>query len=334
MNVEAPPVTCRSLRMRRCFHVLFLLAIGCQKPTPAVSDPEPMKEAPVPTSTVSKSGETLMGSIASVPPKTVGVGSWYDATTYGWLGKTPTSTLESRFPAPSGAERVPVAAKSFGQFLRSLPLAPEGTPVRSYAGGVLHPADHANVAAVADLDIGTHDLQQCADSVIRLHAEWRWSLGKSEENRYHAGGGLVLAFDGYVKGDRLVVEGGAPKMSRIAKPQPATHALHRKWLDEVFGWANTGSLATEAKKIDIADLRPGDFFVMPGAPFGHAVLVLDVAVTKGKKHALIGQGFMPAQSFHVLRANGTPWFPIDEAAGAITTPFWKPFPWSSLRRLD
>ena len=328
-DVEAPSVTCRSLRMRRCFHVVFVLVVGCQGRAAPISDVEPAVEKPV-----APGGTALMASIAKAPPVAMASGPWYDANTYGWLGKAPTSTLVSRFATPAGATRVPLAAGSFGLFLRTLPLAPEGTPVKSYAGGVLHAADHPNVAAVADLDVGTHDLQQCADSVIRLHAEWRWSLGKAEETKYHAGGGLVLAFDGYVKGDRIVVENGAPKFARHAKPQAGSHATYRSWLDEVFGWANTGSLATEAKKVEIADLRPGDFFVMPGAPFGHAVLVLDVASAGGKKQALVGQGFMPAQSFHVLRTNGSAWFAIDEAAGALTTPFWKPFPWSSLRRLD
>lgn len=51
--------------------------------------------------------------------------------------------------------------------------------------------------------------------------------------------------------------------------------------------------------------------------------------------ALIGQGFMPAQDFHVLAAPRTeltsPWFPLD--GPAVETPFWNPFPWSTARRL-
>ena len=45
---------------------------------------------------------------------------------------------------------------------------------------------------------------------------------------------------------------------------------------------------------------------------------------------------MPAQSFHVLRPDAaSPWFvttPDDERG--VDTPFWRIFPWSSLRRLD
>jgi hypothetical protein len=74
---------------------------------------------------------------------------------------------------------------------------------------------------------------------------------------------------------------------------------------------------------------------MPGSP-GHAVLVLDLArAADGRRVALLGQGFMPAQSFHVLRPSreGT-WFAIDPGTSGIKTPFWPTFPWSSLRRLS
>ncbi len=33
------------------------------------------------------------------------------------------------------------------------------------------------IAAVAKLDVSSTDIQQCADSVIRLHAEWVWAAG-------------------------------------------------------------------------------------------------------------------------------------------------------------
>jgi hypothetical protein len=51
---------------------------------------------------------------------------------------------------------------------------------------------------------------------------------------------------------------------------------------------------------------------------------------------LLGQSYMPAQSYHVLRPSaGEVWFAIDPAAEGVQTPFWPaPFPWAAIRRLD
>jgi hypothetical protein len=63
------------------------------------------------------------------------------------------------------------------------------------------------------------------------------------------------------------------------------------------------------------------------------VLVLDVARAGDRRALLLGQGFMPAQSFQVLRpAEGAAWFLVEPGATALDTPFWPAFPWKALRR--
>ena len=64
------------------------------------------------------------------------------------------------------------------------------------------------------------------------------------------------------------------------------------------------------------------------------MLVLDVAEDgTGHRVALLGQGFMPAQSFHVLAsAPELGWFSLD--GDQVATPFWAPFPWANVRRLQ
>jgi hypothetical protein len=244
--------------------------------------------------------------------------------------------LTARFTPPAGFERVPAADGSFGAWLRGLPLAAPGTPVLTYRGDVLLPADHENIAAVVALDIGAADLQQCADSVIRLHAEWRWSTG-ARDMAYRAASGAMMPLARWMRGERPAEENNSLKWSARARPDPpgGDHASFRRYLDSVFTWANTGGLALQAKKITLEEARPGDFVVLPGSP-GHAVLMLDMAVGPGGQRAvLLGQGFMPAQSFQVLRPEkGRVWFTIDASGAGLKTPFWPVFPWSSLRRLD
>lgn len=249
-----------------------------------------------------------------------------------WTTDVPAvDTVEQRFAAPPGFMRVKVEKESFGAFLRSLPLAAAGTPVKSFAGKTLY-TSHPNIAAIVAMDIGNSDLQQCADSVIRMHAEWQWSIGKRDQ--HYTTTGPEMFYANYVAGDRYVWTGGKLTLKKVL-PSTASHESFRAWLDQVFGAANTGSLAREAKPIEVKEMQPGDFVVMPGVPFGHAVLIVDLARdTKGRRVALLGQGFMPAQSFHILRRSPTEnWFPIDEASGKLETPFWQPFPFSALRRL-
>ena len=265
-----------------------------------------------------------------------------DVAAYPWLADRTCAAqviaepLASRFAPPAGLARVPAAAGTFAAWLRGLPLRPKG-PVLDYRGGVVCAETDTRVAAVIAIDEGKADLQQCADSIVRLHAEWQWSRGERGAT-YRAASGAAMPFARWLAGERPSTDDGKKlvwKASARASDRD-DHGAFRKYLDAVFTWANTGALARDGAKVALADLRPGDFFVLPGGP-GHAILVLDVAQSaSGERALLLGQGYMPAQSFHVLRASGgSAWFTVDPAAGGVDTPFWPvPFPWSSLRRLD
>lgn len=253
---------------------------------------------------------------------------------YPWLaGAPPSRTLESAFPAPKGFTRVEEANGSFGAFLRDLPLQADGASVLAYDGSVIRSGSDPRIAAVSALDVGTRDLQQCADSIIRLHAEWRWAQSTRESISYPLTSGARAAWRDWSHGERPHVKGQRVSWSSDAAAD-GSHASFRRYLDFVFAYAGTRSLSAYATPVPRAQLQPGDFFVLPSTrDAGHAVLVLDLARdAKGHDLALLGEGFMPAQSFHVLRdAKGSPWFALE--GDAVATPFWVPFPWSSLRRL-
>lgn len=250
---------------------------------------------------------------------------------YAWR-PTSTDPLAARFVAPPGFRRVPTASGSFAAYLRTLPVAPAGTPVRSYRGDTILDANDPRLAAVIDIDIGRADLQQCADTVIRMHAEWRRHSGRGDVS-YKASSGFVMSYARYRAGERFHLRGNDLAWSSGAAADDS-RTTFRTYLDEVFAYANTVSIARDAKAAPRADVQPGDFFVLPGGP-GHAVLILDIAVdSTGRKRALIAQGYMPAQSVHVLRdaSTNSPWYSLE--GETLVTPFWAPFPWSSLRRFD
>src|SRR4051812_9637439 len=103
-----------------------------------------------------------------------------DPKRYPWLADDrdfpkPDATLEQRFPTPPGYKRVKVPPGSFSEWLRTLPMAPEGTPAKKYDGQETLAGGDDYLAGVVAIDTGTPDLQQSSDVIIRLHAEYLWS---------------------------------------------------------------------------------------------------------------------------------------------------------------
>lgn len=251
---------------------------------------------------------------------------------YPWLSKrVPVRSLESAIAPPAGFTRVEVKADSFGAWLRGLPLRAAGTPVHDFQGREILPGDSPLLAAVAELDVGSADLQQCADSIIRLHAEWLWSRGQKDRIAYHFTSGHLAKWSAYAEGDRPAISGRNVSWVRTGS-EDRSRAAFRAYLDMVFTYAGTLSLDREKKRPAREDVQPGDFIVAGGSP-GHAVLVLEVAVNAaGERVVLLGQGSIPAQDFQVFtQGHNDPWFPW--AGEKLVTPFWDPFPWTALRRL-
>jgi hypothetical protein len=255
-----------------------------------------------------------------------------DVARYPWLAPgAVVRTLEEAFPAPEGFHRVELQPGSFGAFLRGLPLWPAGREVRLFDGSVARPPAEPGVAAVAALDVGRRDLQQCADSLLRLWAEWRWAAGTQDGLAIHFTSGDLSRWRDWAAGSRPRVGKRVTWEAGAAAPD-ASRRSFRAWLDSVFTYAGTLSLQAHSPRIPRQALAPGDFLVTGGSP-GHVVLVLDVARDKdGAARMLLGQGYTPAQEFHVLSGADGPWFRVTGAP--VQTPFWEPFPWSSLRRFS
>lgn len=223
----------------------------------------------------------------------------------------------SDIPVPHGYERVEVKDLSFAQYLRNLSLNTDDHTVYSYDGSVIM-GKGGYQFAVIDMDIGKRDLQQCADAVMRLRAEYLYHQKIYTEIHFNfLSDGKPRYYTSYSKSDR-----GYPKF--------------RKYMDYIFAYANTGSLKKELKKVNtLEDIQIGDIFIQSGIPFGHAVIVVDMAKEKntGKKIFMVAQSFMPAQSIHILKnydKNLNPWYPV--AFGeSLDLPSWT-FYASDLRR--
>ena len=208
--------------------------------------------------------------------------------------------IQSRFQVPEGFERVAVSKNSFGEWLRKVQLKPHGTKARLFNGELKTPE---NVyAAVLGFDVGTKDLQQCADAVMRLRAEYFYALGQYNKVHFNFTNGTKAEFNKYAEGYRAVVNGNKVSWVKNAKADNS-YASFRKYMDLVFNYSGTLSLEKElVKKTSWEDIEIGDVVIYGGSP-GHCVIVVDMCQNKktGEKRFLIAQSWMPAQDIHILR---------------------------------
>lgn len=286
-----------------CYILLLLLLQNyCASPAESSSFARALSIPPTPT-----------------PPAVSNPYAWLPAGTY-----NSRQTVAARFAPPRGCARVAVVAGSFGEWLRGLPLLAAGTAVHLYNGQL---KDLQTVhAAVLNMDVGRRDLQQCADAVIRLRGEYLFAQNPMQVH-FHLTSGHDIRFADWCGGQGFRVRGDEvlPAPRPVEKP---THAVFRRYLDQIFTYAGTLSLSRELTPVPLPDVQPGDVLIRGGSP-GHAVLVLDVAeqIGTGRRYVLLAQSYMPAQQMHVLRNTwGGPalgaWFAVEPSQAKFITPEW------------
>ncbi len=241
------------------------------------------------------------------------------------------TTVLLRFDPPVGFARVAVQDNSFAGYLRHLPLKTFGANVHLYNGRLKNRQDvHASVI---NMSVGGKDLQQCADAVMRLHAEFLFAADRKDDITFNFTSGFKAPFSRWAKGERIRVNGNACSWVSGGKAG-ATHDDLLNYLDMVFTYAGTASLSKELKGASSSPVQPGDVFIQGGHP-GHAVIVVDVAGnTKGEQIFLLAQSYMPAQEIHVLKnpqdPNLSPWFKLNDG-DELVTPEWT-FRWDQRKR--
>ncbi len=206
-------------------------------------------------------------------------------------------TIQTRFKPPVGFKRNTVSQNSFAGYLRNLPLKPAGSKVKYYDGTT---KDNLVYTAVVNMDIGNRNLQQCADAVIRLRGEYFFSQKVYDKIEFNFTNGFAAKYSEWIKGNRINVNGNKVSWQKTAKPSN-TYQDFRNFMNIVFSYAGTLSLAKSLKSKDIKDISEGDVFIRGGSP-GHAVIVVDVARNKaGERVFLLAQSYMPAQETQILK---------------------------------
>jgi len=233
------------------------------------------------------------------------------------------TTITERIKEPDGYIRAVHQDNSFGYYLSNFPLKKHGEKVLLYDGNEKYRQDvHA---AVLDIDVGTKDLQQCADAVMRLRAEYLYKQKRFNDISFNFTNGFKASYAKWIQGNRISVKGNKVTWYKGAEPGN-NQKIFNAYLQTVFSYAGTLSLSKELKKKALKDLDVGDVFIIGGSP-GHAVIVVDLAthLKTNAKIFCVAQSYMPAQSIHVLKnfnnSEISPWYHLKEGE-TLKTPEW------------
>ena len=228
----------------------------------------------------------------------------------------------SSIAPPEEFSRVEISG--FGAYLRSLPLKPEGSPVKLYDGTTKW--WQGGAFAIIDLDIGTADLQQCADAVMRLRAEYLWHSKQYKAIHFNFTSGFRADYSRWAEGERISVKGNKCSWYQATEPDYSYNTF-RKYLNMVFSYAGTASLSRELTSVSLPDAKIGDVFILGGHP-GHAMIIVDMAEDgKGRRAIMVAQSYMPAQSIHIVtninNRKSSPWYVFDDDTTSFSFPEWE-----------
>mgnify|MGYP002398158361 CR=1 FL=1 len=213
-------------------------------------------------------------------------------------------------PVPEGYTRLDQAPGSFGYWLREIPVKKDKTV---YLFNGQKKRNQSAQFAVLDIPVGNQDLQQCADAVMRLRAQYLFDNKKYDSICFYDNNGTAYRW-----------KGG----NNAAQFEP--------YLEKVFSYCGSASLEKQLMPAgDIRKVLPGEVLIRGGFP-GHAMMVVDVAENKkGERVYLLAQSYMPAQDIHIVvnpeEESISPWYQASGTGNYIITPEWHFLP-SQLRK--
>ncbi len=233
------------------------------------------------------------------------------------------NAIINRIPCPEGYKRVEAKQGSFANWLRFLPLKIGNPDVHLYNGELKkYQSGHA---AVLDIDVGNKDLQQCADAVMRMRAEYLYSKKDFENLHFNFTSGNTVGFNKWSSGYRTVIKGNEVSWV-LSALKDDSYKTFKGYMNVIFSYCGTSSLSKELKPVALKKIEIGDVFIFGGFP-GHVVLVVDMCENEktGDQLFLIQQSYMPAQDIHLLKNfNNTafsPWYSTN-FEGDLKTPEW------------
>ncbi len=239
-------------------------------------------------------------------------------------GENPWPTIGA-IPLPPGFHRIKANPHDFASWLRSVPLKKDRT-VYLYNGTPKRNQDAQ--FAVLDISVGNQDLQQCADAVIRLRAEFLYANRNFINIDFFTEQRVRLNFLEWANGMRfhLLSSRLVPYTLSGDRHYCENRSCFDGYLNTVFTYCGTRSLEQQLVPADYSHIAAGDVLIKGGSP-GHAMLVVDAAEdSAGHRIFLLAQSYMPAQDIHIVINPGdgrpSPWYRDDPSESLVETPEW------------
>ncbi len=229
--------------------------------------------------------------------------------------QAPPSVKDPHFIYDSDSKPDTSAAGTWQEFLRTLPLA--FGPVKDYRG--IEIENQSKHFQLIGYDVGKRDLQQCADFLIRLRAEYLFQMKRNTEINFKFTSGQAYSFVDHCRGIYPVISGN----KLVFKKRGAVEANYRSlrnYLDIVFAYAGTISLYRDLKTT--GKFETGTIIITPGSP-GHCMIIVDKKLVNGQPLYRLAESYMPAQTPYILKnaKDGSPWHTLEKGKSIETSSF-------------
>ena len=223
-------------------------------------------------------------------------------------------TIGERFIPPQGFTRAEQDDTSFAAWLRALALKPDDALVYMFDGSLK--ADSRS-DAVLRVDVGTRDLLQTTDLLIRLRSEYLFERERFSEITFHFMSGFNCSFDKWSDGFRTKVTGNKVEWVKTDEPD-ASRPVFDKYLVNLYVYSNATAFAQDV--VASPDITIGDVFIKNG---GAIVADLCQDNATGRTAVLLVRSGAPTQDAYVMSNTESPdispWFIIPDN-GVIRTP--------------
>lgn len=242
------------------------------------------------------------------------------------------TTLMTRVLTPNGYSRMTVGNGTFAQFIREYQLKENGSKVLLYDGK--EKSNQTTAAAVFMLPLEAKNLQQSADSIMRVYAEYYLSIKQYDKICFGYSDGFKAEYVKWIEGNRISVSNSGTKWVKKAEKDESYESF-KEYMRMVFAYAGIWTMKDESTSISLGEAQIGDVF-FDTKDGGRVAMIVDICQGEdGRKAYLLASGGKPAQEFELL-ANplhtDDPWYYEEEIAAQVDTPEFT-YKSDSLRRL-